>query len=337
MGSGAEVALVRAKSKNLQPGRGDGWSIVPISAISAPTSRGNTMDLDEFQRRVLETDNTDRNYEGQEQRKDIIVAILGIAGELGTLATAHKKFLRDGPSYEPYREDVREEIGDLLWYIAALAAKYNLSLSEVAGANLSKTLARWGESDADSEPFYDDSFPEHERIPRMFSVTFREVQVGGRVKVALSMNGEPLGDPLTDNAIEEDNYRYHDALHLGFLTVLGWSPVVRKLMGRKRKSCHVTDETEDGGRAMVIEEGIAAYIFEYAEQHNRLEGVRAVDFDVLKTAKNMTQRLEVRSKSWRDWESAIMQGFAAFRELSDNRRGTLHCDLSRRLLTYTAE
>lgn len=295
------------------------------------------MELDEFQRRVLETDNTGRNYEGHEQRKDIIVALLGIAGELGTLATAHKKFLRDGPSYKPYREDVREEIGDLLWYIAALAAKYDLSLSEVADANLTKTLSRWGGSNRNSEPFYDDAFPEHEQIPRMFSVSFREIEVEGRIKVALSMNGMPLGDQLTDNAVEEDHYRYHDALHLGFLTVLGWSPVIRKLMGRKRKSSPLIDETEDGARAMVIEEGIAAYIFEYGELHNRLEGVRAVDFDVLKTAKNMTQRLEVRSKSWGDWESAITQGFAAFRALSENQKGTLHCDLVQRRLTYAVE
>lgn len=293
------------------------------------------MDLDEFQRRALETDNTDRNYEGHEQRKDIIVALLGIAGELGTLAAAHKKFLRDGPSYKPYREDVREEIGDLLWYIAALASKYDLSLTDVAAANLEKTLSRWGNSDKTHEPSYDNDFPEHEKIPRKFSVSFEEVEVAGKTKVALTMDGQPLGDPLTDNAITEDNYRYHDAFHLAFITVLGWSPVFRKLMGRKRRSCATTDEIEDGGRAMVIEEGIAAFIFEYGEQHNRLEGVRVVDFDVLKTAKNMTQRQEVRSKSWNDWESAILQGFEAFRRLSDNRKGTLHCDLDKRSLTYT--
>lgn len=295
------------------------------------------MELDEFQRRVLVTDNTSRNYEGEESRKDIVVALLGIAGELGTLATAHKKFLRDGPSYHPYKADVREELGDLLWYIAALAAKYDLTLGEVASANLEKTFARWGTGELPDEPPYDAAYPEHERIPRQFSVTFREVDVDGRTKVAMFMDDQPLGDKLTDNAIEEDNYRYHDALHLGFLTVLGWSPVIRKLMGRKRKSCPITDETQDGARAMVIEEGIAAYIFEYGEQHNRLEGVRAVDFDVLKTAKNMTQRLEVRTKSWNDWENAIQQGFAAFRVLAANRRGTLHCDLDKRLLTYDPE
>jgi hypothetical protein len=53
------------------------------------------MDLDDFQRRALTTDNTAQNYEGEQGRKDIVVALLGIAGELGTLATAYKKFLLD--------------------------------------------------------------------------------------------------------------------------------------------------------------------------------------------------------------------------------------------------
>jgi hypothetical protein len=48
--------------------------------------------------------------------------------------------------------------------------------------------------------------------------------------------GKPLGDDLTDNAYVDDGYRFHDVIHLALIAHLGWSPVVRGLMRRKRKS-----------------------------------------------------------------------------------------------------
>jgi hypothetical protein len=228
-------------------------------------------------------------------------------------------------------------LGYLLWYIAALAEKYNLTLSEIAEANLHKTTARWGTSANGTELLYDELYLEHEKFPRQFTVKFSEIDVDGHPRVVMHIDGDAFGDKLTDNALQEDNYRYHDAFHLAFLSVLGWSPVLRKLMGKKRRSDPKIDETEDGGRAIVIEEGIAAYLFEYGETHNRLHGVKAVDFDVLKTVKNMTQRLEVRTKNWADWEGAIMQGYEVFRLLSDNHGGLVRCDLEAKRIEYVSE
>jgi len=48
--------------------------------------------------------------------------------------------------------------------------------------------------------------------------------------------------------------------------------VLRKLLGRKRRSVPKVDEVEDGGRAWVIDEAIAAAVYEYAERHGFLEG-----------------------------------------------------------------
>ena len=285
------------------------------------------MDLDAFQQAALVTDNTDQHYEGEESRKDLVVALLGIAGELGTLATAYKKFLRDGPSYALYKENVQEELGDLLWYVAVLSAKFDLSLSAIADANLKKTSGRWGTRVAEMHPPYDAHFPPQEQLPRRFTVTFSEKLVDGKNKVVIELDGKPIGNSLTDNNQYEDGYRYHDAFHLAFAAVLGWSPVIRKLLARKRKSDLQVDENEDGGRAIVIEEGIAAYVFDYGEYHDDLRDVRAVDFDVLKTVKSMTHRLEVSSKNWGDWERAIMAGWRIFRELKTNCGGVVKCDL----------
>lgn len=57
------------------------------------------------------------------------------------------------------------------------------------------------------------------------------------------------------------NYRFHDAFHLAHAAVLGWSPVTRFLLSRKRKCDLRTGEGEDGGRAIAIEKGISALAF----------------------------------------------------------------------------
>ncbi|MFI0349933.1 hypothetical protein [Actinomadura sp. 9N407] len=65
--------------------------------------------------------------------------------------------------------------------------------------------------------------------------------------------------------------RMHDVFHLSYAAVLGWSPVMRSLMRRKRKSDPAIDEAEDGGRAIAIEEGISTMVFSYASRHNRAD------------------------------------------------------------------
>ena len=55
---------------------------------------------------------------------------LGLAGEAGEVANKVKKLVRDGPDSRPdtWREDIASEIGDVLWYCAALATDLNLTL-----------------------------------------------------------------------------------------------------------------------------------------------------------------------------------------------------------------
>lgn len=68
-------------------------------------------------------------------------AILGICGEGGELADMHKKALFQGHAYTEY--DVADEIGDVLWYLAALCTAYDLDLAFVARANLEKLYKRY--------------------------------------------------------------------------------------------------------------------------------------------------------------------------------------------------
>jgi hypothetical protein len=146
--------------------------------------------------------------------------------------------------------------------------------------------------------------------------------------------GVRLGDPLTDNAREADGYRFHDAIHLGFLAVLGWSPNLRSLLRLKRKSDPVTDECEDGARAIFAEEGLAAVLARIAETRHGFRIHQAVTREAIDIARAATTGLEVHEVPGWLWRRAIWQGFRAMHELAVNGCGQLVADLDTRNLTY---
>jgi hypothetical protein len=76
-------------------------------------------------------------------------------------------------------------------------------------------------------------------------------------------------------------------------------------MGWKRKPNPNIDEAEDGGHAIVGEEGIALMAFAYATSHNYLDGVTRLDFPFLEVIKNITTPYEVGVRTAADWEQAI--------------------------------
>ena len=74
----------------------------------------------------------------------ILYPALGLAGEAGEVANKVKKLIRDGPDGRPddWREQIASEIGDVLWYCAALATDLNLTLGMIAAQNEKKLSAR---------------------------------------------------------------------------------------------------------------------------------------------------------------------------------------------------
>lgn len=69
---------------------------------------------------------------------------LGLCGEAGEVADKIKKVMRDrGGVFDPeVRDDLRLELGDVLWYLAQLATELELDLEEIAAANLAKLASR---------------------------------------------------------------------------------------------------------------------------------------------------------------------------------------------------
>jgi len=290
-------------------------------------SRGSNMQIADYQRQALETDRT--SVGGAEAAQ--LIPLLGLAGEAGQLLSEYKKRLRDGPSHVRFVDRVREELGDILWYVANVASKYGLDLDEIAAANLTKTRARFGE---DAGVVLGSSDAESESFPERFTLGFAQRADGDRVAVRMYLNGEQVGVELTDNAHDDDGYRFHDVFHCGFVAVLGWSPVLRKLLGRKRRSVAKLDEVEDGGRAAVIEEGIIAQIFDYGRNHNFLEGAGGVDEALLKSVRGTCGHLEAARQPEALWQSAIVQSFDVWRQVVSAKGGTLEIDRAARTLRY---
>jgi NTP pyrophosphatase (non-canonical NTP hydrolase) len=285
------------------------------------------MDFDAYQKLAQETD----QKPGQSQDA-LLVALLGLAGEAGALLTEYKKLMRDGSAHQGFQSQVGEELGDLLWYVANIATKCNLSLGTLAEQNLEKTRGRWLPP-GEPAPLFDDGREEGEQLPRQFVYTFEYREVKGAQKIVmLDRSGNVVGDPLTDNAYADDGYRFHDVLHLAHAAVLGWSPVFRKLLGRKRRSSPKVNEVEDGGRAQVIEEAIAAAAYEYATRHARLDVAR-VDWDLLRMIKRLTANLEVRARTEAEWEQALLVAFRVWRDVHGRDGGTVRGDLVERTLT----
>jgi NTP pyrophosphatase (non-canonical NTP hydrolase) len=284
--------------------------------------------LDEYQQKAAATDAREIA-----KNPELSVLLLGLAGETGSLLTLYKKQLRDGDAFQVAEQRLSEEMGDILWYLAAIARRCELSLETIAQENLDKTRSRW--LSGDNRALFDEDMPPMEQLPRQFTATLKDTTGrDGKNWMNMLFNGEPLGSELTDNAHDPDGYRFHDILHLALAATLGWSPVIRALVKRKRKSDRRLDEIEDGGRAIAIEEGIAALIVTYATEHSMLESVETVDWAILRTCQTMAAGLEVRGRALFDWERAILSAFGAWREAIKHGGVRVVGDLNQRTFTF---
>jgi NTP pyrophosphatase (non-canonical NTP hydrolase) len=272
----------------------------------------------------------------------IMVPLLGLSGEVGSLLTEFKKWWRQGEIYRPFSHQVSEEIGDILWYLSNIATKMDLDLEEIARENLAKLGDRWGTKKSGPQLFgfqphrYDDHFPSTEQLPKTFEAVFRMVDDGGRRKLALSIDGKEYGNKLTDNAYFEDGYRFHDCFHLTLATLLGWSPILRKLFECKRKSMSEIDEVEDGARAGITEEAISAFVYGFAKDYSLFDGATAVEYELLRTVKMMTRQFEVKDRTPHEWEQAILRAYVIWNKLIEHDGGVVRGDASKGTIEFLA-
>lgn len=232
----------------------------------------------------------------------------------------------------------RDDISSLQNEVANVAHLYctalkltGLDFCAIVEGNLTKTLGRFSTPDFAKLEDFDAVFPLDEQLPRHFEIEITQRSNG---QSYLRWNGVFIGDPLTDNIDRPDGYRFHDVFHMAHAAVLHWSPTFRALIKQKRKSKAATDRDQDGGRAIVVEEGLTAWLFSYAQGLDNFEGHDGVSFDVLKTIQKFVQGYEVERCPLKLWEDAILQGYAVFRRLKENNGGIVIGDRTNRTISY---
>tara|TARA_R110001632_G_scaffold778_2_gene2879 strand:+ start:42 stop:419 length:378 start_codon:yes stop_codon:yes gene_type:complete len=97
----------------------------------------HAMDFNKYQETAVET----AIYPSTHR---ILYPALGMAGEAGEVANKVKKIIRDGPENMPddWKDQIAGEIGDVLWYCAALSNDIGIPLALIAAQNRDKLLAR---------------------------------------------------------------------------------------------------------------------------------------------------------------------------------------------------
>ena len=365
--------------------------------------------LSEYEREIVETDRLGKS--------DITPILLGLFGEVGSVMTTSKKLSREKRAFSNgYRRDVEEELGDTLWYVAALCRHLDMSLSNlfaealgngsysisvaanadpdhpvtkvfsvndlapldsvllrlgessarlldlgrtaekarpllidfigiyleavqassvsfagVVNGNITKARDRFLTSSAEDLPDFDAEFPVDEQLPREFEIEILQRPNG---RSYLRWNGVFIGNPLTDNIADQDGYRFHDVFHFANAAILHWSPTFRALIKHKRKSNPRVDEAQDSGRAIVVDEGVAAFVFSYAKSLNFFEGHDGVSFGLLKAVQNFVRGYEVEQCPLNLWEKTILQGYEVFRKVKQNSGGVVVGNRAERTIKY---
>ena len=96
------------------------------------------MDFKEYQEKAWET----AIYPNK--GKNIYYPALGLGGEIGEVLEKIKKILRDENEKvsKEKKQELTKEMGDVLWYLSALATEFNINLNKIAEENILKLSSR---------------------------------------------------------------------------------------------------------------------------------------------------------------------------------------------------
>ncbi|PDV96666.1 nucleoside triphosphate pyrophosphohydrolase family protein [Candidatus Chloroploca asiatica] len=96
------------------------------------------MEANDYQRLALRTE-----APGRERDDRLLNAALGLSGEAGEVADTLKKWAFHGHPLD--EAALRNELGDVLWYVALAADALGLTLEEIMEANIAKLRRRYPE------------------------------------------------------------------------------------------------------------------------------------------------------------------------------------------------
>ena len=88
----------------------------------------------------------------EDERDAKFLAGLGLAGESGEVADIIKKHLLHGKPLD--RDHLKEELGDVLWYLQHACIVFNIPLFEVAHGNILKLCKRYPDGYGDPAEWF---------------------------------------------------------------------------------------------------------------------------------------------------------------------------------------
>jgi NTP pyrophosphatase (non-canonical NTP hydrolase) len=92
----------------------------------------------EYQNKALTTIVTDN------KRDTLIMCTLGLSGETGEITDIIKKYLFHKNGNQLNINKLKDELGDVLWYLSVLSSTVNLTLDEIMENNITKLANRHG-------------------------------------------------------------------------------------------------------------------------------------------------------------------------------------------------
>jgi len=102
------------------------------------------MTFNEYQKQAIQTELMKRDKGASANDLALIAKLLGLVGEAGEVSEKFKKLIRDkkGEITTVDKQEIAKELGDVLWYLSALADYLGITLEEVAQGNLEKVFSR---------------------------------------------------------------------------------------------------------------------------------------------------------------------------------------------------
>jgi NTP pyrophosphatase (non-canonical NTP hydrolase) len=234
-------------------------------------------------------------------------------------------------STEYILEDSGKKVYSFLKVFFNVMGLFQVDFGQVLTVNIDKVSSRFIRPDNAELPTFDEEFPEFERLPNEFEIEFVQRTESQQ---AIRLNGVFIGAPLTDSIKDIDGYRFHDVFHFSNAAILHWSPTFRALLKHKRKSKPGIDEAQDGGRAIVVEEGLTAWIFTIAGENDFFAHSNGLTFDMLKNIGQFVKGYEVEKCPLILWEEAILKGYEVFREIVKNNGGVVIGNRNSRTIEY---
>ncbi|MBL9184083.1 MAG: nucleoside triphosphate pyrophosphohydrolase family protein [Verrucomicrobiaceae bacterium] len=272
---------------------------------------------------------TKKRRRGSPESPEFESSIINLAAKVGLLLNDF-----NNGRISTNRDTLSAHLVEVFRTLIEAANVASVSLDDAVRHNESKIYSRWPKQRVPTRLF-DEGYDSLEQLPRRIEMHIIEKKAGARTFVIQQCNGINIGSQITDNKITHDDYRFHDAFHLAYAGILGWSPVLRGLFKLKRKSVPKIDEAQDGARAILIEEGISTLIFHRALRLKYFESITSLDYSLLKLIPEFVAGYEVEKCHLWEWEKAILEGFRVFRELRAKRRGIVTADLVNRAVHFS--